>query len=62
MALLYGWQRYFWWRKPTRTLPMKLLIKNGRVWPANNIDGLYDILVENSKIAQVARDYGRQMT
>jgi len=36
---------------------MKLLIKNGRVIdPANNIDGLYDILVENSKIAQVARD------
>ena len=34
---------------------MKLLIKNGRVVdPANNIDGLYDILVENSKIAQVA--------
>ena len=34
---------------------MKILIKNGRVIdPANNIDGAYDILVENSKISQVA--------
>ncbi len=39
-----------------KTLPMKILIKNGRVIdPANNIDGPYDILVENDKIAQVAR-------
>ena len=36
---------------------MTILIKDGRlIDPANNIDGLYDILVENTKIAQVARD------
>ncbi|PIP20571.1 MAG: dihydroorotase [Candidatus Omnitrophica bacterium CG23_combo_of_CG06-09_8_20_14_all_40_11] len=36
---------------------MKILIKNGRVIdPANNIDGIYDILVENDKISQVAKN------
>jgi dihydroorotase len=35
---------------------MKILIKNGRVIdPANNLDEVTDILVENSKIAKVAR-------
>lgn len=35
---------------------MKLLIKNGQVVdPANNIEGIYDILVENAKITKVAR-------
>ncbi len=34
---------------------MTILIKNGRVIdPAHNIDGLYDILVKNGKIAKVA--------
>lgn len=34
---------------------MKLLIKNGHVVdPANKIDGVYDILVEDAKIAKVA--------
>ena len=36
---------------------MKLLIKNGRIVdPANNLDEVMDILVENSKISQVARN------
>jgi len=36
---------------------MKLLIKNGRIVdPANNLDEVRDILVENSKISQVARN------
>jgi dihydroorotase len=36
---------------------MKLLIKNGRVVdPANNLDELCDILVENSKIFKVAKN------
>jgi len=36
---------------------MKLLIKNGRVVdPANNTDGILDILVENGKISQVAKN------
>ena len=36
---------------------MKILIKNGRVVdPANNIDGIYDILVENDKISEVAKN------
>ena len=35
---------------------MRLLIKNGRVIdPANNIDAELDILVENSKIAKIAK-------
>ncbi len=35
---------------------MKILIKNGRVIdPANNINGIFDILVENNKISKVAR-------
>ncbi len=40
---------------------MKILIKNGRVIdPANNIDGIYDILVENDKISKVTRDIDMQ--
>ncbi|MFA5115124.1 MAG: dihydroorotase [Candidatus Omnitrophota bacterium] len=36
---------------------MKLLIKGGRVVDAaNNIDGAFDILIEGSRIAKVARD------
>jgi len=36
---------------------MKLLIKNGRVIdPANNLDGITDILVENSRISRVAKN------
>ncbi len=36
---------------------MTILIKNGRVIdPANNIDGIYDILVENDKISEVAKN------
>lgn len=36
---------------------MKILIKNGRVIdPANNIDGVLDILVENLKVSRVAKD------
>jgi len=36
---------------------MKMLIKNGRVIdPANKIDEIYDILIENSKIARIAKD------
>lgn len=36
---------------------MKLLIKNGRVIdPANNLDEVSDILVENSKISKVAKN------
>ena len=36
---------------------MKILIKNGRVIdPANNIDDIQDILVENSKITKVGKD------
>jgi dihydroorotase len=36
---------------------MKLLIKNGRVIdPANNIDGVLDILAEDGKILKVAKD------
>ena len=36
---------------------MNLLIKNGRVIdPANNLDGITDILVENSKISRVAKN------
>jgi len=36
---------------------MKILIKNGHVIdPANNIDGIYDILVENDKISEVAKN------
>jgi dihydroorotase len=36
---------------------MKILIKNGRVVdPANNIDGIYDILVENDKISEVTKN------
>lgn len=39
-----------------RILPMTTLIKNGRVIdPANNIDGIYDILVEDAKISRVAK-------
>jgi len=35
---------------------MKILIKNGRVIdPSNNIDGLFDILVDNAKISRVAK-------
>jgi len=35
---------------------MRLLIKNGRIIdPANNIDDIQDILVENSKIAKIAK-------
>ena len=36
---------------------MKLLIKNGRVVdPINKIDGIYDILVENTKIIKVSKN------
>ena len=36
---------------------MKLLLKGGRVVdPANSIDGLFDVLVEDGKIAAVAPD------
>jgi dihydroorotase len=36
---------------------MKILIKNGHVIdPVNNIDGIYDILVENDKISEVAKN------
>ncbi|MDD4893858.1 MAG: amidohydrolase family protein, partial [Candidatus Omnitrophica bacterium] len=36
---------------------MKILIKNGRVIdPANNIDGPFDILVDNNKISRVAKN------
>ena len=36
---------------------MRLLIKNGRVIdPENNLDGVLDILVENSKISKVAKN------
>lgn len=36
---------------------MKILIKNGRIIdPANNIDGILDILIENSKISKVAKN------
>jgi len=36
---------------------MKVLIKNGRIVdPANNIDGVYDILVENKNIVQIAKN------
>ena len=36
---------------------MKLLIKNGRlIDPANNRDEVCDILIENSKISQVAKN------
>jgi len=36
---------------------MKILIKNGRVIdPANNLDGISDILVENSLISKVAKN------
>jgi dihydroorotase len=36
---------------------MKLLIKNGRVIdPANNLDDIRDILIENGKISRVGRD------
>lgn len=36
---------------------MSILIKQGRVIdPANNIDGVYDILVKNNKIAKVGKD------
>ncbi|MBL7084802.1 MAG: dihydroorotase [Candidatus Omnitrophica bacterium] len=36
---------------------MKLLIKNGHVVdPANNLDGVYDILVERGKISKVAKN------
>ena len=36
---------------------MKLLIKNGRVIdPANNLDGVCDLLVQNSKIIKVAKE------
>jgi dihydroorotase len=36
---------------------MELLIKNGRVVdPANNIDDIRDILIENSRISKVAKD------
>ncbi len=36
---------------------MKTLIKNGRVIdPANNLDGVYDILVEGAKISRVAKN------
>lgn len=38
---------------------MKLLIKNGRIIdPANNIDAVLDVLVEDGKIAQVAAKIG----
>lgn len=40
-----------------RELKMKMLIKSGRVIdPANNIDGLLDILIEEGKIAGVAKN------
>lgn len=36
---------------------MKILVKNGRIIdPANNIDGILDILIENSKISKVAKN------
>jgi dihydroorotase len=36
---------------------MKILIKNGRVIdPANNLDGVYDILAENGTISKVAKN------
>jgi dihydroorotase len=36
---------------------MKLLIKNGRIIdPANNLDGICDILIEDSKISQVVKE------
>jgi dihydroorotase len=36
---------------------MKLLIKNGHIIdPANNIDGISDILINNSKIAKIAKN------
>ena len=36
---------------------MDLLIKNGRVIdPANNLDGIFDILVEDSKISKVDKN------
>lgn len=40
---------------------MTILIKNGRVIdPANKVDGIYDILVENRRISKVAVDIDRQ--
>jgi len=40
---------------------MTILIKNGQlIDPANNINGIYDILVENNKISMVARDINIQ--
>jgi len=36
---------------------MKLLIKNGHVVdPANNVDGIWDILIEDTKISKVAKN------
>ena len=36
---------------------MRLLVKSGRVVdPANNRDGIYDVLLENAKIRKIARD------
>jgi len=36
---------------------VKILVKNGRIIdPANNIDGILDILIENSKISKVAKN------
>jgi dihydroorotase len=41
---------------------MKLLIKNGRVIdPANNVDGILDILIENSKISKISKDIKNQI-
>jgi len=44
-----------------KILAMTILIKDGRVIdPANKIDGIYDILVENKRISKVARDIDTQ--
>lgn len=41
---------------------MKVLIKNGRVIdPANNVDGILDILIENSKISKISKDIKNQV-
>jgi len=39
---------------------MRLLIKNGHIVdPANNLDGVMDILIENNKIAKVAKNISK---
>jgi dihydroorotase len=40
---------------------MKLLIKSGRVIdPANKIDGILDVLIENGKISQLKKEISAQ--